>query len=73
MSLQELRQFDARIDGDGNMLINNGYRSQPALDVFQKKSAATRMKTSSLPDNLYQYGDTSMYEELEGGQRTKKK
>ena len=30
------------------------------------------MKASSLPDELYQHGDTSMYEELGRGQRTKK-
>ena len=30
MSLQEAQQSDTRTDGDRNMLINNGYRSQPA-------------------------------------------
>ena len=54
------------------MLINNGYRSQPALHDFQKESAATKMKTSSLPDELYQHGDTSMYEKQGRGQITKK-
>ena len=54
------------------MPINNGYRSQPALDDFQNESAATRMKASSFPDELYQHGDTSMYEELGQGERTKK-
>ena len=72
MSLQEVRQFDTRTDADGKMLINNGYRSQPALDDFQNESAATRVKASSLPDELYQHGDTSMYDELGKGQRTKK-
>ena len=72
MSLQEVRQSDTRTDGDGNMLINYGYRSHPALDGLQNESAATRMKESSLPDELYQHGDTSMYEELGRGQRTKK-
>ena len=72
MPLQEVRQSDTRTDGDGNILINNGYRSQPALHDFQNESAATRMKTSSFPDELYQYGDKSMYEELGRGQRTKK-
>ena len=72
MSLQEVQQPDTRTDGDGNMLINSGYRSQPALDDFRNESAATRMKASSLPNDLYQHGDTSMYEELGRGQRTKK-
>ena len=70
--LQEVQQSDTRTDGDGNMLINNGYKSQPVLDDFQKESTATRMKASSLPDELYQHGDTSMYEKLGIGQRTKK-
>ena len=43
------------------MLINNGYRSQRALD-----------DSSILPDKLNQHGDTIMYEELGRGQRTKK-
>ena len=54
------------------MLINNGYRFQSALDNFQNESAVTRMKASSLPDELYQHGDTSMYAELGRGRRTKK-
>ena len=54
------------------MLINNGCRSQPALDDFQNESAARRMKASSLPDESYQHGDTSIYEELGRGQRIKK-
>ena len=73
MLLQEVQQSDTRKDGDGNMLISNGYRSQPALDDLQNESAATRMKASSLPDELYQHGDTSIYEELGRGQKTKKK
>ena len=72
MLLQEVQQSDTRTDGDGKMLINNGYRSQPALDDFQNESTATRMKASSLPDELYQHGDTSMYEELGRSQRIKK-
>ena len=72
MLLQEVRQFDTRTDGDGNILINNRYRSQPAFDDFQNESAATRMKASTLPYELYQHGDTSMYEELGRGQRNKK-
>ena len=72
MSLQEVQQSDTGTDADGKMLINNGYRSQPALDDFQNESAATRVKASSLPDELYQHGDTSMYDELGRGQRTKK-
>ena len=70
MLLQEAQQSDTRTDGDGNMLIDVGYRSQPALDDFQNESAATRMKTPSLPDELDQHGDTSMYEEPGIGQRT---
>ena len=50
------------------MLINNGCRSQPALDDFQNENAARRMKASSLPDESYQHGDTSIYEELGRGQ-----
>ena len=73
MLLQEVQQSDTRKDGDGNMLISNGYRSQSALDDLQNESAATRMKASSLPDELYQHGDTSIYEELGRGQKTKKK
>ena len=61
ISLQEVQQSDTRTDGDGNMLINNGYRSQRALD-----------DSSILPDKLNQHGDTIMYEELGRGQRTKK-
>ena len=72
MSLQEVRRFDTRAGADGKMLINNGYRSQPALDDFQNESAAKRVKASSLPDELYQHGDTSMYDKLGRGQRTKK-
>ena len=72
MSLQEVRQSDTGTDADGKMLINNGYRSQPALDDFQNESAAKRVKASSLPDELYQHGDTSMYDKLGRGQRTKK-
>ena len=60
MLLQEVRPSDTKTDGDGNMLINNGYGSQPDLDDFHNESAATRMKTSSLPDKLYQHGYTSM-------------
>ena len=52
MSLKEARESDTRTDGDGNMLIYNGYRSQPALDDLQNKSAAIRMEASSLPDEL---------------------
>ena len=59
--MQEVQQSDTRTDGDGNMLINNGYRSQRALD-----------DSSILPDKLNQHGDTIMYEELGRGQRTKK-
>ena len=70
--MQEVQQSDTRTDGDGNMLINNGYRSQRALDDSQNESAATRMKASILPDKLNQHGDTIMYEELGRGQRTKK-
>ena len=70
MLLQEVQQSDTRTDGDGNMLINNECRSQLAFDGFQDESAATRMKASSLLDELYQHGDTSMYEELGRGQRT---
>ena len=54
MSLQEVQQSDTRRDGDGNMLIKNEQRSQPALDDFKNESASTRMKESSLPDKLYQ-------------------
>ena len=70
MSLQEVQQSDTRTDGD--ILINNGYRSQQAFDDFQNESAARRMKALSLPDELNQHGDTSMYEELARGQRTNK-
>ena len=62
-TLQEVQQSDTRRDGVGNMLINNGYKSQPTLDDFQNESAATRMKTSNL---------ASIYEELGRGQRNKK-
>ena len=48
-------------DGDGKILTNNEYKSQPALDDFQNESAATRMKASNLPDDLYQHGDTIMH------------
>ena len=44
MFLQEVRQSDSRTDGNENMLIHNGYKSQPALDDFQNESAVTRMK-----------------------------
>ena len=44
MLLQEVRQSDSRTDGNENMLIHNGYKSQPALDDFQNESAVTRMK-----------------------------
>ena len=62
MLLQEVQQSDTRTDGDGNMLLNNEYRSQPVLDDFQNESAATRIKASSFPDEL----------DLGKGQRTKK-
>ena len=44
----------------------------PPLDDLQNESAATRMKASGLPDELYQHGDTSMNAELRRGQKTKK-
>ena len=58
MLLQKVGQSDARTDDDRNMLINNGCRSQLPLDDFQNESAATRVKTSSFPNELYQHGDT---------------
>ena len=51
---------------------NTYIRNMPALDDLQNESAATRMKASCLPDELYQHGDTSMYAELRRGQKTKK-
>ena len=71
MSLKEVRESDNRIDGDENMLINNGYSSQQGLDL-QNISAAIRMEAATLPDKLYQHGDTSMYEELGTDLKTKK-
>ena len=54
------------------MVLINGYRSQPALDDFQNKYAAKKIKVSSFPDELYQHGDTNVYKELGRDQRTKK-
>ena len=72
MLLQEVQQSDTRTDNDENRLLNNEYRSHPALDDFQNESAAKNMKVLSLSDRLYQHGDTNVYEELGRGQRTKK-
>ena len=65
MLLQEVQQSYTRTDNDENMLLNNEYRSHPALDDFQNESAAKNMKVLSLSDRLYQPGDTNVYENLE--------
>ena len=72
MLLQEVQQSDTRTDNDENRLLNNEYRSHPALDDFQNESAAKNIKVLSLSDGLYQHGDTNVYEELGRDQRTKK-
>ena len=72
MLLQEVQKSYTRTDNDENILLNNEYRSHPALDDFQNESAAKNMKVLSLSDRLYQHGDTNVYEELGRGQRTKK-
>ena len=72
MLLQEVQQSYTRTDNDENMLLNNEYRSHPALDDFQNESAAKNMKVLSFSDGFYQHGDTKVYEELGRGQRTKK-
>ena len=72
MLLQEVQQSDTRTDNDENRLLNNEYRSHPALDDFQNESAAKNIKVLSLSDRLYQHGHTNVYEELGRGQRTKK-